>query len=385
MNSLLDAVAEDLEILKDQNLYRKLKALQLTSPVRGEWEGKAITLFCSNDYLGFSFNSELKEVIKNTIDDEGLGSGASRLISGSRVSHNLFEKAVAEFLNKESALLFSSGYLANLGVITSLFDKEDCILMDKLSHASLIDAVKLSGARVRVYPHGNLKRLEELLTHESSARRLAIVTDSVFSMDGDLAKLSEIIDLKKKYKALLILDEAHGFGVFGDKGQGLSAADNHLDDVDIYIGTLSKAMGLQGGFVAGSKTIIRNCVNRARSFIYDTALMPAVLQGALKALEMIEEGTLRKQLWENVKKVRSLVSQKFDLVTEDISPIIPLLVGDENKALELSAELLEAGLFIPAVRYPTVAKGKARLRLTVSAAHTDEDLAKLESVFGSLK
>lgn len=378
MKNPLNFIKSELEEIKDQNLYRKLRSIQLTSPVHGELAGQKITLFCSNDYLGLSFDSDLKKKYEKIAVESGLGSGAARLISGTRPEHIVFEKEIAKFLGKDSALLYSSGYLANLGVLSGLLGEKDLIVMDKLSHASLIDAAKLSGARFRVYPHGNTKRLDEILSTETSAERKAIVTDSVFSMDGDKGPLKELIRLKKKHNAFLILDEAHGFGVFGKNGKGAAEADKVLTDVDVYIATLSKAVGLIGGVVAGKRELIDYLINRSRTFIYDTALPPAVPAAACLALKKIRSGIVQKRLWRNVINIRSVLKKIGFSIPDDLSPIIPVMIGEEKKALEVSSRLLKKGLFIPAVRYPTVSKGKARLRLTVSAAHSGKDIKLLE-------
>jgi 8-amino-7-oxononanoate synthase len=306
-----------------------------------------------------------------------------------------------------------------LGVLSSLLNKDDLIVMDKLSHASLIDAAKLSGARLRIYPHKNMKRLEKILDSETrkaashpersegsqikilrrsanrkapqndraneTGFRTAIVTDSVFSMDGDKAPLKELVRLKEKHNAFLIVDEAHGFGVFGKEGRGASEADDILDNIDVYIATLSKAVGLIGGFVAGNRSLIEYLINRARTFIYDTALPPGVAAAASLALEKIKKESLREKLWDNVNQIRMILKNIGYEIGSDSSPIIPIILGSEEKALNFSNKLLEKGVLIPAVRYPTVAKGKARLRLTVSAAHSKEDINKLKEALNSLK
>lgn len=385
MNNLLDQITSELEEIKDENLYRALKSIQPTDSVHGFLEKKPVTLFCSNDYLALSFDKELRKAAARFIENNGLGSGAARLISGTRPLHLEFERRLAQFLGKEKALLYSSGYLANLGVLSALLGENDLIVMDKLSHASLIDAARLSGARLRVYPHGNLERLDEILTTEQNAPKKAIVTDSVFSMDGDKAPLKQLIGIKKKHGAFLVLDEAHGFGVFGAGGRGAAEAERILVEVDIYIGTLSKAMGLVGGFVAGESKLIDFLINRSRTFIYDTALPEVIPAIGLLALEKIKEGTLRRKLWANIEKVRIILSDLGFTLSDEKSPIIPVILGEEVKALETSQALLDQGLLIPAVRYPTVAKGKARLRITVSAVHSDEDIKKLKAALERLK
>ena len=362
-----------------------LRALKIKSPVQAELNGEPLFLFCSNDYLGLSFDPELHERYKTALEASGLGSGAARLISGTRPEHIEFEKKIAHFLKKESALLFSSGYLANLGVLSSFLGSEDLIVMDKLSHASLIDAAKLSGAHLRIFPHRNMERAEEILIHEKDRKKKVIVTDSVFSMDGDLAPLKELVDLKNKHEAILILDEAHGLGVYGEKGRGAAEAARLLDQVDIFIATLSKAFGQIGGIVAGDKLLIDFLINRARVFIYDTALPPAIPQTCSHALEKIQHSNLRDKLWENVRTVRGLLTELGFQISEEPSPIIPIIVGSEERALTFSKKLLENKIFIPAIRYPTVGKGKARLRLTVSAAHGPQEINLLKKSLEALR
>ncbi len=382
-NNPLDFIEIELNEIRDKSLYRKLRSLTLSSPVKGKLNGKPVTLFCSNDYLGLTFDEDIKNIFKKTIQEEGVGSGAARLISGGRASHQELENELASFLGKESALLYSSGYLANLGVLSSLFTEGDLIVFDKLSHASLIDAAKLSEADYRVYPHKNLDRLDAILAGHRSKGQKAIVTDSVFSMDGDTAPLEELIEIKEKHNAFLILDEAHGFGVFGAAGRG--AAENVLNKIDVYIGTLSKAAGLVGGFVSGDNKLIDYLINKSRTFIYDTALPPGISAAARVSLEKIKEGGLRAKLWKNVKAMRGVIEDLGFNVSNEPSPIIPIIIGREEEAVAFSNELLEKGFFIPAVRFPTVSKGQARLRMTVSAAHSEEDIKKFGEALKDLK
>ena len=271
----------------------------------------------------------------------------------------------------ERALVFGAGYLANLGVLTALAGEKDLVVMDKLSHASLIDGARLSGAALRVFPHKNLSRLEEILKGASGFRRRVIVTDTVFSMDGDTADLEGLVSLKERYDSLLIVDEAHALGIFGKRGSGLSEERGLENQIDVRTGTLSKALGVFGGFAAASETLIESLVNFSRPFIFATAPPPALAAAALKALEILQsEPDLRKKLWQNVKRIG-------DRQTGVCSPIIPIILGDEKRTVEISELLVEKGIWIPAIRYPTVPRGKARLRLTVSAAHTEADLNQL--------
>lgn len=363
------SLSDELRFLKDNHLFRKLKSLESIDSTHARLNGKEVLLFCHNDYLGLSKHPEVIRAFEEGVQKFGAGSGAARLISGNTKIFEQLEERLAGFKKKERALLFSTGYLANLGIISALCEKEDVVIVDKLNHASIIDACKLSGAAIRVYPHKDLNYLEKILKQSDKFRRKLIVTDSVFSMDGDLAPLPEIVRLKNQYGALLMIDEAHGTGVFGKSGRGAAEHLNVESEIDISMGTLSKAFGSHGGFAAGSSELIEFLVNRSRSFIFSTALPPAICAASLKSLELIETTPeLRNRLWHNIKTVSDA------LKIAPASPIIPIIIGDEQKALDLSDKLLENGLLISAVRYPTVPKKTARLRLTISAAHTENDL-----------
>ncbi len=360
-------LAGELEEAQAQHLYRSLKV-----------PGKEVLIFADNDYLGLAGHPRMVKAFQAGAEKYGVGARASRLISGTTEIHALLEKKIAEFKKKEAALFFGSGYLANLGILSALAGEKDLVVIDKLNHASIIDACRLSGAKLRVYPHKNLKKLESILASAHSFRRKLIVTDSVFSMDGDLAPLPQLVALKEKYRAVLMIDEAHGTGVFGSSGRGVAEHFGVEDAVDISMGTLSKAAGVFGGFAAGSKVLIDYLVNFSRPFIFATAPPPAVASACLESLKMIEEGAeLRRRLWDHVREVRNHLSELGFKISDSASPILPLIIGSEEKTLKISAFLLEQGIFIPAIRYPTVARGKARLRLTVSARHSPADFAKL--------
>jgi 8-amino-7-oxononanoate synthase len=379
-----DWAAEELEDLKLKNLYRKLRVLEELKGARAKIEGKEVTLFCGNDYLGLSQHPRLIETFQKVSREWGIGSGSARLISGTSKWHEILEKRIAGFLGKEKALLFSSGYLANLGVLSSLTDAEDLIVIDKLSHASLIDAANLAKATLRIYPHKNLNYLENILK-KAKSRRTWIVTDSIFSMDGDLAPLPELVELKNRYGAHLVIDEAHGTGVFGEKRRGVSEHFGVSDSIDVHIGTLSKAIGTVGGFAAGPNGLIEYLINHARTFLFDTALPAPICAAACQAFDLIEEGsTLTSTLWKRGKQLREGLTKIRAPVLDGFSPIIPVVFGDEKKTLEAAEFLLKEGFLVPAVRYPTVPKGKARLRITVSSAHSEEDINQLISTFKRL-
>ena len=346
--------------------------------------------FSSNDYLGLANDPRLREAATSAIDKFGVGAGASRLISGTQSPHLRLERALAEWKGTEAALCFSSGYAAALGTIPALVTKNDVVLLDKLCHASLIDGAKLSGAVLRIFPHNQLHKLESLLEwarRKHAAKRVLIVTESVFSMDGDRAPLRELVELKKRFGALLMLDEAHAVGVIGPNGRGLAAAENVSQEVDVQMGTLSKALGASGGYICGARTLIEWLINRARSFIYSTAPPPGIAAGALAAVDFLasSEGEKRRLLLcERIRLMQQLLP-RAGLKGEDVgarSAIFPLIVGEEKAALDLAAALQSEGFLVPAIRFPTVAKGAARLRITVTAAHEE---AQIEALCETIK
>jgi len=377
---------EELQQLKDSCLYRQVKSLRSTGAVTAVWQGREIILFCGNDYLGLTRHPRVTRAAKRAIDQTGTGSGAARLISGTAEVHTQLEEKIARVRKREKALIFSAGYLANLGVLSALAGPEDLIVMDKLCHASLIDGARLSGAKLRVFPHRNYARCEEILKQESGAGRRLLVSDTVFSMDGDLADFKELIRLKQTYRCLWVADDAHGMGVLGQNGGGALEDAGVEKEADVITGTLSKALGSIGGFAAGSASLIDYLVNRARPFIFATAPAPSACAAALEALDIIEEEPEhRMMLWRNIQRMHEKLKASgwpMDLIQ---SPILPLMIGKEGDALALSESLLGLGYFVPAIRYPTVAKGKARLRVTVSAAHTPDQIEAFVEALNGLK
>ncbi|MEI8063177.1 MAG: 8-amino-7-oxononanoate synthase [Verrucomicrobiota bacterium] len=372
MSNLNDQLSAELDQLRADGLYRQFRDVVGAQGARIRIGGRDLLNFSSNDYLGLANDSLLKYAATEAIARWGVGAGASRLVCGNLEPYRLLEEKIAHFKNKEAALVFSSGYAANVGTITALVGEGDVLILDKLDHASIIDGARQSGAAIRVYPHLNLRKLEEILRQSTNYCRRLIITETVFSMDGDCAPLTEIVALKEKYDAWLMLDEAHATGVFGQHRRGLAEYLGVEDKVDITLGTLSKALGCAGGFVVGSQFLIDLLRNRARSLIYSTALPPSVCAAAVAAVEFVmsDDGAQRRdRLWDNV---RTLGAQ---------SAIHPVIVGEERAAVELSGKLFDAGIFVPAIRYPTVPKGKARLRVTVSAAHTTADVQQFLKVY----
>jgi 8-amino-7-oxononanoate synthase len=373
---------EQLKAIREQNLYRELRQVDSAQGDHIRLGRSEVLNFSSNDYLALTAHPTLAEAAKLAIDKYGAGSGASRLICGSLAIHHHLEDALAEFKGTPAALTFSSGYAAAIGTLGALLTKDDVLIIDKLVHASIVDAGRLCGAQLRVFAHNDLNQLEEILkwAEARGKGRKLIVTESVFSMDGDLAPLREIVELKERYGASLMLDEAHATGLFGQHRRGLAEAFELADRVEISMGTLGKALGSAGGFICGSRTLIDVLINRARSFIFSTAPPPAQSGAALAAVQLVrsQEGEDRRTLlWSRVDEVKNGLVGSPWLPRVVRSAIIPLAVGDEARALEVAAALRQAGVFIPAVRYPTVARGEARLRLTVTAGHSSTDIAEL--------
>lgn len=369
---------EDLAQLEAGGKLRSLRTVRPLGPVEGEWQGERVILFSTNDYLGLRFHPRVSQRVAETLKDAGWGAGASRLLSGTTPWHAQLEEELARFTGRERALVFATGFMANLGALGAVAGKGDRIVLDKLCHASLIDGSRLSGAEVRVFAHRNLERARELLEGAGPAGRKLLVTDSVFSMDGDLAPLESLLALARRHGAQLLVDEAHAIGVFGARGSGLAESLELERDVDFYVGTLSKALGGLGGFVAGSKDAIAWLVNRARSFIFATALPAAACAGALAALEVLgREPERRERLWQNARFLKSAFAREGWGSDESPTPILPLVVGEESRALALAGFLLEQGLFIPAIRPPTVPPGTSRLRISVTCEHTAGQLERL--------
>jgi 8-amino-7-oxononanoate synthase len=375
--------------LKQRALYRRLRTLDEVDGTRVTRAGRSLVNFASNDYLGLTQHPKLKTAAADATQRFGAGTGASRLITGTLAIHSELETRLAGFKQTPAALTFESGYAAALGTIPALFGQGDVIILDKLAHASLIDGARLSGAQIRVYPHNRLDRLKELLNWARQKRREAkilIVTESIFSMDGDSCPLNEIVDLKDEFGAVLLLDEAHATGIIGPNGAGLAAACGLIGRVDIHLGTLSKAVGSSGGFIAGPADLIDVLINRARTFIYSTAPPPAAIAAALVGLDIIASETgdqLRKALWRN----HAELTAKPNLFSSEAarSAIVPIVVGLEEQALSFSEQLAERGLLVPAVRFPTVPRGSARLRVTLSAAHQMQDVGNLREAINALR
>ncbi|HYT62176.1 MAG TPA: 8-amino-7-oxononanoate synthase [Haliangiales bacterium] len=397
MNEFEQELVERLAALRGQGLYRQLRRINSPQLPHTDVDGKTLLNFSSNDYLGLANDPRLKEAAIRGIERYGAGSGASRLICGSLAPHHELEQAIAAFKGTEAALAFSSGYAAAVGTICALLDTQDVVIIDKLVHASLVDAARLCGAELRVFAHNGLNHLAKLLRWADRRNaglggkrrpRTLVVTESVFSMDGDFTPLRELVELKEKHGAWLMVDEAHATGLYGEKRRGLAEEFGVAGRIEIQMGTLGKALGAAGGYICGSRALIDYLVNRARSFIFSTAPVPAAAAAATAAIHFIqsEEGQARRnQLWARVDQVKNGLVAAAYLLPPVRSAIVPLMMGDEGRAVEAAATLREHGVFIPAIRYPTVARGQARLRLTVSAAHAAADVSQLVTALSRLK
>jgi 8-amino-7-oxononanoate synthase len=373
----LNRLGAFLQERREQHLYRQRKVITGPQGPVVHMDGRELVSFCSNDYLGLANHPQVINAMQQGAARYGVGSGASHLISGHSEAHHALEQELASFVSKPRALLFSTGFMANLGVITALFGKGDAIFEDRLNHASLIDAGLYSGARVQRYLHADPLSLQNHLSKSSAANKL-IVSDGVFSMDGDIAPLPELARLAADHNAWLMVDDAHGFGVLGDNGRGTPEHFKRKDEVHIYMATLGKALGTFGAFVAGSEELIETLIQLARSYVYTTALPPAVAQATRASLTLVQQESWRRDKLRNlIDRFRQGAQQLGLTLMESATPIQPLVVGDNQAALRYSEALLEKGLLISAVRSPTVPQGSARLRITLSAAHEEHHIDQL--------
>lgn len=382
----MEYISDELKNIKEAGLYRKLNVVGSAQGAYLEINGKKYLSFCSNNYLGLANNPLVIKAVKDAVEKYGWGAGASRLVSGNMKLHETLEDEISRFKGKEASIVFPTGYMANIGTISSLVSKGDLVICDKLNHASIIDGCRLSGADFRIYPHCDMEKLENVLRKSAKYSRKLIVTDTVFSMDGDIAPLPDIVRIALKYKAMVMVDEAHGTGVFGQMGRGVVEHFNLSEKVNIIMGTLSKAVGSLGGYVSGDADLINYLRNKARSFMYTTALPPAVCAASIAGIKLIQKDpSLRASLWHNVRYLKEkLELLNFNVISSE-SPIIPILIGDAKKAVEVSKFLYKNCILIPAIRPPTVPAGSSRLRLTVMSTHTREDMERLLGVLSDVQ
>ncbi len=366
-------------------LYRRRRVIEGAQGPRLRVHGRELLAFCSNDYLGLAGDPRLAEALARGARELGTGSGAAHLVSGHHRAHHALEEELAAFVGAERALLFSTGYMANLGVIPALLGRGDTVIEDRLNHASLIDGARLSGARLRRWPHGDLAGLQRQLGR--AAGRVLVAVDAVFSMDGDRAPLGELVRLVAQYEAALMIDDAHGFGVLGPQGRGsLAAAGLGFDTVPVYMATLGKALGVAGAFVAGSEVLVETLIQRARPYVYTTAMPPALAEATRTALRIAaEEDWRRERLRALTERFRREAAELGLRLADSDTPIQPLLLGDAATALRWSEALAMRGILVPAIRPPTVPEGSARLRITFSAAHEEVDLDHLLEALDSVR
>ncbi len=370
-----------LEELKSRNLYRQLQVVDGEQDATVRLNGREVLNLSSNNYLGLANHPALKAAAREALDRYGCGSGASRLISGNMTPHEELERRIARFKGTEAALVFNSGYQANVGIIATLVEKDDVVLSDRLNHASIIDGCRLSRAAVSVYRHCDMDHLESVLKDAPARARKLIVTESIFSMDGDVAPLREMVELAERYDAMVMVDEAHATGVQGPNGAGVVAELGLGDRVLVQMGTLGKALGAFGAYAAGSAELKELLINRARSFIFTTSLPPVVLAMAGAALDLVEAEPARQcALQRNTGQLRDGL-QGLGYTVAGSTQIIPVLVGEEQPCMQLAARLLESGLYVQGIRPPTVPAGTSRLRVTTMATHTVEQMEQALDAF----
>ena len=369
---VFDFINEDLEEIKKEGLFRTIRPIEWGSGVRIKINGKKLINFCSNNYLGLSNDPRVVKKTSEILEKFGVGAGASRLVSGNFKVHEELERRISRFEGTEASIVFPTGYMANIGTIQALVGAGDAIIIDRLNHASIIDGARLSGAKLLVYPHKDMMQLEKILKNASGFKKKLIVTDHVFSMDGDIAPVKELLELSLKHDAMFMLDTAHSTGILDLKVKDMS----HL----IIMGTLSKTTGSLGGFISGKRDLIDYLRNKARSFIYTTGLPPSIAAASIASFDIISrDKSLRNRLWHNVKYLKQKMNG-LDLDTlGSQTQIVPILIGDAVLTIEVSNNLFCSGIFLSAIRPPTVPKGTSRLRLTLTAMHEEKDIDYLVS------
>jgi 8-amino-7-oxononanoate synthase len=382
---LASELGGELARLEAEGLRRRRRVLETPQGAHVRVDGREFVSFCSNDYLGLAADPRLVAAAQSAAARHGVGAGASHLVCGHGVAHHALEAALAAHVGYPQALLFSSGYMANIGVVTALCGREDEVFADKLNHASLNDAVLLSRATMRRYAHCDLVALEKALA-TSKARRRLVVTDAVFSMDGDIAPLDRILDLCERHDAWLLVDDAHGLGVLGDQGAGTLAHFAIASPRIVLMGTLGKAAGVAGAFVAAHPPVVEYLVNRARTYIYTTAMPPLLAEVLCASIELVRaEQWRRERLAQLVAQLRAGLAGRRWALLPSSTPIQPLVIGDAAQAMGLADALAQRGLLVPAIRPPTVPRGTARLRISLSAAHSGEDVGRLVDALDALQ
>jgi 8-amino-7-oxononanoate synthase len=393
----MEYIKKLLKAVDDHKLYPQIRTMYSAANPSVTVDGKDVLCFCSNNYLGLATNPKVINSAIGAVQQYGTSCGGSRLISGNLILQEALEKELADFKQTEATLVFMTGFMANTGTIPALMNvvnmyglpripqEDNVIISDELNHASIVDGCRLSKAGRFIYKHKDMQELENILKQNKSKRKL-IVTDGVFSMDGDIAPLPRIVELAHEYQAMVMVDDAHATGLLGENGRGTADHFNLEGKVDIVIGTLSKAFGGVGGFVAGSSDLIRFLRVKARQFIFSSALPPPTAAGVIAAIREIKEHPeLRERLWKNVKQLKDgLKDIGFDTLSSE-TQIIPVLIGKEKKAIEAAEKIFEEGVFVPCVRWPAVPEGRARLRCTVMATHTEEQINSALAAFKKVK
>ncbi|MCR2043141.1 glycine C-acetyltransferase [Anaerosalibacter massiliensis] len=379
----LNFLKEKIQGLKDDGVYRKLPVLGGANDSEVILDGKKVINLSSNNYLGFANHPRLKKAAIEAVEKYGAGAGAVRTIVGNMDIHEELEGLLAEFKREEAAFIYQSGFNCNAGTIQAITEKGDLIISDELNHASIIDGSRLSKADKTIYKHSDIDHLEKVLKeNRDKYNNILIITDGVFSMDGDIAKLPEIVELAEKYEAMTYVDDAHGSGVLGESGRGTVDHFNLHGRVDFSIGTLSKAIGVVGGYVAGSETMYEWLNHRARPVLFSTSLPPAAVGAIMEAIRMLMESTeYTDRLWDNAKYFKSKLGKLGFDTGHSETPITPVIIGDEAKTMEFSRKLLENGVFVSGIVFPTVPRGTGRVRCMVTAAHTKEQLDKAVEIF----
>ncbi len=376
-------LAAELDHLKEQGLYRKLRILEGEPASHTTFDHRSVVNLSSNNYLGLTTHPKLKDAALKAVRDYGVGSGAVRTISGTMAMHMELEKRLAAFKHVESVVVFQSGFAANAGTVAAILTKEDVVVSDELNHASIIDGCRLSRAAIKVFPHKDVDAARKILQEIPSTQRKILITDGVFSMDGDLGAVPQLCALAEEYGAIMMVDDAHASGVFGKNGSGTVDHFGCHERVDIQVGTLSKAIGVLGGYVAGTRSLIEFLYHRARPFLFSTSHPPAVTAACLAALDVLEtEPQWIERLWDNTRFFKAGLQRLGFNTGRSESPITPVIVGEAATAATMSDKLFVEGVFAQSIGFPTVARGQARLRTIVSATHTKEDLEFALDRFG---
>jgi len=381
MSDPLAYLADELQDLRERGLFRWPRRLDGPQEPVARYDGREVINLCSNNYLGLANDPVLKEAARRALDELGVGSGAVRTIAGNMALHLQVEEELARFKHTEATLLYQSGFTANAGTVSAVLGKDDVIISDELNHASIIDGARLSGAEKKIYPHKDVAAARTLLA-AARGRRVLLITDGVFSMDGDIAPLPELVALAEEFGAIMMVDDAHASGVLGAAGRGTVDHFGLHGRVHIQVGTLSKAFACQGGYVAGSRTLVDYLIHRARPLLFSTSHPPSVAATALAAVRLVQaRPEIIERLWSNTRFFKQgLTALGFDTGASE-TPITPVITGDERTAMELSDRLFAAGVFALGIAFPTVPRGKARVRTIVTAGHTTEDLQRALDAF----